>query len=87
MLTINRPNHGPGPSYSVDPVFDLSTMQPYNLETLYAAFSKVTKDIVLYLPRTSDLNQIVKLNRSGRKMPIRHYCMWGYSKVYTLLVE
>ncbi|EON67060.1 hypothetical protein W97_06177 [Coniosporium apollinis CBS 100218] len=63
-----------GPSYNADKVFDLSTMQPYTLHDLYSFFSKYTKDVVLYLPRTSDLNQVARYAPEGRKLEVVHYC-------------
>jgi len=70
-----------GPGYISDAVFTLSTMQPYNLQTLHSAFTKVSKDVVLFLPRTSDLNELAELQDEGRKLIVTHYCMKGASKV------
>jgi len=65
----------------------LTTMQPYGLQTLFDSFSKVTKEIVLYLPRTSDLNQLAQLaDDEGKELPddqklqVVQYCMKGASK-------
>jgi len=76
-----------GPGYSGDAIFDLTTMQPYDLQKLYDAFSKVTKEVVLYLPRTSDLNQLAQLVSDEseelpdeKKLQVTHYCMRGASK-------
>ncbi|KAF2813659.1 putative RNA methylase family protein [Mytilinidion resinicola] len=69
-----------GPGYREDNVFNLKTMEPYNLDTIYTAFAKVTKDIVLYLPRTSNLNQLVKYTTEGKKLEVAHYCLKGASK-------
>jgi trimethylguanosine synthase len=55
-------------------------MQPYNLDTLFTTFSKVTKDIIMFLPRTSDMNQIVKYNDREDKMQVMHYCFDGASR-------
>jgi trimethylguanosine synthase len=76
-----------GTEYNATDVFDLSTMQPYNLDKLYKSFSKVSKDMVLYLPRTSDLNQIAKYAPEGNKLEVAHYCMKGASKVSQLLYD
>lgn len=70
-----------GPGYTSDPVLDLSTMQPYSLDQLYTSFSKITKDMVLFLPRTSDLSQLARYAPEDRTLPIVHYCMAGASKV------
>jgi trimethylguanosine synthase len=56
-------------------------MEPYNLHYLYDAYSKVTNDFVLYLPRTSDVRQLVKYHKNDQeKLKIIHYCMHGSSK-------
>lgn len=70
-----------GPGYSEDAVFNLATMQPYNLHELYAAFTKVSMEVVLFLPRTSDLNELAELQKEDRKLIVMHYCMKGASKV------
>lgn len=69
-----------GPSYRDFEVFDLNVMQPYSLEKLYTAFSGLTKDVVLYLPRTSDLQQLAKHAKKDDKLEVTHYCMKGASK-------
>lgn len=68
-------------------------MQPYNLDTLYKSFSRITKNLVLYLPRTSDLNQIARYaqddssggagekKKKEKKLEVAHYAMMGASKV------
>ncbi|UNI14572.1 putative diacylglycerol O-acyltransferase tgs1 [Purpureocillium takamizusanense] len=67
-----------GPGYRSDDVFDLRTMQPYNLKQLHDAYSLM--DHVLFLPRTSDIRQIARLAPEGRKIPVVQYCMQGASK-------
>lgn len=69
-----------GPSYTDWDVFDLSYMEPYNLKHLHEAYAKATDHFVLYLPRTSDVRQLVKLNKSEEKLKVIHYCMHGASK-------
>ncbi|KAF2685738.1 S-adenosyl-L-methionine-dependent methyltransferase [Lentithecium fluviatile CBS 122367] len=69
-----------GTEYSSEDVFDLSKMEPYNLEKLYRGFSKYTKHVVLYLPRTSDLNQLARYATDGKKVEVAHYCAKGASK-------
>lgn len=69
-----------GPSYTEHDVFDLSYMEPYNFAHLYDCFSKLTEHVVLYLPRTSDLRQLVKHAKEDEKLPVKHYCMRGASK-------
>ena len=69
-------------------------MQPYNLATLHTHFSKYTAEIVLYLPRTSDLNQLARYARSDgdgdrngkgkKKLEVAHYALMGASKVCDL---
>ena len=56
-------------------------MQPYNLDTLYRNFSKHSDALVLYLPRTSDLNQIARYVPKDKKVEVAHYCIRGASKV------
>ncbi|OTA91639.1 hypothetical protein M434DRAFT_75895 [Hypoxylon sp. CO27-5] len=67
-----------GPGYSTDEIFDLNTMEPYNLATLHEAYK--TMDHALYLPRTSDLRQIAKLAPDGTKIEVVQYCVEGASK-------
>ena len=56
-------------------------MQPYTLEQLFTGFEKITRDIVFYLPRTSNLNQIAMYVPEGEKVQVTHYCIRGASKV------
>ncbi|KXX74265.1 Trimethylguanosine synthase [Madurella mycetomatis] len=67
-----------GVSYRGHDVFDLSTMEPYNLETLHKACRPM--EHALYLPRTSDLRQIARLAPAGEKIEVVQYCMEGASK-------
>lgn len=70
-----------GPGYRSDTVYDLSKMQPYSLSDILDQFQKLTSEIALYLPRTSDLRQLAKYNDSStRKIVVMHYCMQGASK-------
>ncbi|KAI9834938.1 MAG: hypothetical protein M1819_002661 [Sarea resinae] len=69
-----------GPGYSSDEVFCLSTMQPYSLQHIHGSLSKISKDLVLYLPRTSDLRQLAMMVPDGKTAPVVHYCMDGASK-------
>ena len=70
-----------GPGYRSDAVFDLSLMQPYTLSDLVKPFRAYTEDIVLYLPRSSDLRQLAAQIQGGRNLDVIHYCMEGASKV------
>ena len=70
-----------GPGYRSDAIFDLAKMQPYNLTDLLSAFQQLTEDVVLYLPRTSDIRQLANFLRKGIKMTVMHYCLEGASKV------
>lgn len=67
-----------GPGYSTDEIFDLSTMEPYNLEVMHEAYRKM--DHALFLPRTSDLRQIARLIPDGTKLEVVQYCVEGASK-------
>lgn len=55
-------------------------MQPYNLSYLHDNFAKVTPNMVLYLPRTSDLIQVAHKVERGKKVQVVHYCQNGASK-------
>jgi trimethylguanosine synthase len=70
-----------GVNYSDSPVFDLESMQPYNLSFLYSEFTKMTPHLALFLPRTSDLRQIAEYASDEKKLPCFHYCVRGASKV------
>lgn len=70
-----------GPGYRLDAVFDVTKMQPYNLTDLLYPFQQLTEDIVLYLPRTTDIRQVANKSREGSRMTVMHYCMDGASKV------
>ena len=61
-------------------MFDLDVMQPYPIEKLYSAFYGLTKSVVLYLPRTSDLQQLAKHANKDEKLEVTHYCVHGASK-------
>lgn len=69
-----------GPTYTDFEVYDLAVMQPYSLDKLYTSFSALTAEVVLYLPRTSDLRQLAKYAKKDEKLKVTHYCMHGASK-------
>lgn len=73
-----------GVNYRLHDVFDLSTMQPYNLERLHEACWPL--EHALYLPRTSDLRQIAKLAPAGGNVEVVQYCMEGASKAMVAYV-
>lgn len=75
---------GVGPGYGFDPVFDLSKMRPYSLLDLILPFRRLTRDVVLYLPRTSDMLQIANAQETDDQIPVVHYCMEGASKVSSI---
>ena len=81
LMRVITPLTKAGPSYRSDAVFDLSHMQPYTLLDLLVPFQTYTKDIILYLPRTSDLTQLAETTQEGIKLTVVHYCMEGASKV------
>lgn len=74
-----------GVSYGDQEIFDLTKMEPYNLETLHQSFSKVSTTMAFYLPRTSDLNQLADYapdqKKTSRKMEVTHYAIKRASKV------
>ncbi|KAI9792738.1 MAG: hypothetical protein M1833_001019 [Piccolia ochrophora] len=69
-----------GPGYRSDAVFDLSKMEPYPLNMLHESFFHVSNELVLYLPRTSDLRQLAALAPADSRIRVVHYCMWRASK-------
>lgn len=73
-----------GVSYRDHDVFDLSLMEPYNLDKLSRACEPW--EYALYLPRTSDLRQIAKLAPGGKKIEVVQYCMEGASKAMVVYV-
>lgn len=70
-----------GVEYGADDVFDLSKMEPFNLDKLYQSFTKYSNEVVLYLPRNSDLNQVARYAKEGKKLEVAHYAIMGASKV------
>ena len=71
-----------GPNYNETDIFDLAQMKPYNLNKIYRSFSRFSKDMALFLPRNSDLNQISQLaDNDEEHFDAIHYTMWGSSKV------
>ncbi|KIV93195.1 hypothetical protein PV10_04432 [Exophiala mesophila] len=69
-----------GPGYRSSEVFDLESMEPYSFSFLYQSFKKITSEVVLYLPRTSDLRQISKFAKEDTKTQVVHYCTYGTSR-------
>lgn len=70
-----------GTDYTTNNIFDLTKMEPYNLEKLYKSFTTYSNEVVLYLPRNSDLNQIARYGQDERKVEVAHYAIMGASKV------
>lgn len=77
LLFLNRE----GPSYRFQEVFDLSKTEPYSISDILNPLLNLTDDLVLYLPRTSDVRQIVSHLGDKSKIIVMHYCMEGASKV------
>ncbi|GAM90287.1 hypothetical protein ANO11243_083300 [Dothideomycetidae sp. 11243] len=74
-----------GPGYRDEEVFDLLRMEPYGIEALAGELESLGRGYVLYLPRSSDLNQIAAWKdrlggQEGKKLRVTHYCMRGASK-------
>ncbi|KAF2859546.1 trimethylguanosine synthase [Piedraia hortae CBS 480.64] len=67
-----------GPQYVKQKIFDLEKMEPYSLRELVEGLGG--GDLVLYLPRTTDLRQIAELVPKEKKVKVVHYCMSGRSK-------
>jgi trimethylguanosine synthase len=70
-----------GPEYRSDEVFDLEKMQPYSASTIIAEARRVSDNIGLYVPRTSDLNQLAALTQEGKTVQAVHCCVARKSKV------
>ena len=70
-----------GPTYKGEQIFDVETMEPYSLERLVNGFRKVSSEIAMYLPRSSNLNQIAKYVTGNDNISAVHYCVDGASKV------
>ncbi|KAJ6257087.1 Trimethylguanosine synthase [Drechslerella dactyloides] len=68
-----------GPSYKHDEVFDLQSMT-YGGAEIYAAARKISSEIVMYLPRNGDLNQIARYEPDNDDIKIVHYCLQERSK-------
>ncbi|KAF8250730.1 S-adenosyl-L-methionine-dependent methyltransferase [Wilcoxina mikolae CBS 423.85] len=69
-----------GPTYKDNQVFDLEQMQPYTVSYLVERSREVCENIALYLPRTSDLNQLAALIGDEEEMEVVHYCLGRKSK-------
>lgn len=59
-------------------------MEPYNLERLYKACYPL--EHTLFLPRSSDLNQVAELAPEDTKLDVVQYCMEGASKAMVVYV-
>lgn len=59
-------------------------MEPYSISDILNPLLNLTDDLVLYLPRTSDVRQIVSHLGDKSKIIVMHYCMEGASKVSEL---
>ena len=79
MLSVLLTNAGP--VYRSDVIFDLAKMQPYTLLDLLEPFQSRAHDVVLYLPRNSDMRQLANQSEASSKITVIHYCMEGASKV------
>lgn len=75
-----------GPGYRSDQVFDLSSMQPYSIDDLLNPLLDLVSDVILYLPRTSDLRQLAARVEEDKKVTVIHYCMEGASKVHLIFL-
>ncbi|KAF1988324.1 RNA methylase [Aulographum hederae CBS 113979] len=86
-----------GPEYNAADIFNLDAMLPYSLKQIHKSFSAITPDMALYLPRSSNLNQIARhakpakqVNGDATKDPddhktqVVHYCLGGASKALTV---
>lgn len=55
-------------------------MQPYSLKYMFEKFHSFAKNMVFYLPRTSDLQQIADCVGDNEKAQVVHYCTNGGSR-------
>ncbi|MCJ1486001.1 hypothetical protein MMC06_006177 [Schaereria dolodes] len=69
-----------GPGYRSDAIFNLLSMEPYTLTNILRPFQQLTKEVALYLPRTSDLRQLAIVTGDNQETKVIHYCMEGASK-------
>lgn len=69
-----------GPKYRGDHVFDLEKMEPYAAGYIVRRAREVSMNLALYVPRTSDMNQLAAL-AEGEEMEVVHYCLARKSKV------
>jgi trimethylguanosine synthase len=70
-----------GPDYAKFQVFNLKAMQPYDTQHLVRELSAFSTELVLFLPRNSNLNQLAEYAKDGSKVQVVHYCVHGSSKV------
>ena len=55
-------------------------MQPYSLKYMFKKFEAFARNMVFYLPRTSDLRQIAECVGEKEKAQVVHYCTNGGSR-------
>ena len=55
-------------------------MQPYNLDILLSNLQPASEDVILYLPRTSDIRQLALYAKQSVKLKVVHFCVEGASK-------
>ncbi|KAI5776658.1 RNA cap guanine-N2 methyltransferase-domain-containing protein [Geopyxis carbonaria] len=73
-----------GPSYREDEVFNLETMQPYPASKIIRAARTLSENLALYIPRTSDLNQLGQHVVTDEPMiEVVHYALNNRSKAIT----
>ena len=74
-----------GPTYRDDGVFNLDTMKPYSAREIVRRARELARDVAVYLPRTSDLNQVLELReREEEEVEVVHYCLGRRSKALTV---
>jgi hypothetical protein len=61
-------------------------MQPYSVSDLYNGFQPYFSETALFLPRTSNLNQLTPFVSDNKMAQVIHYCQKGFSKVTFLLL-
>lgn len=52
-----------GPKYLMQDVYDLNLLAPLGFKELLQSFFKITANVVIFLPRNSDINQLSNITR------------------------
>jgi trimethylguanosine synthase len=72
-----------GPAYSSTSVFDLQSMSPLNGELVYRVARDVCKNIAFYLPRNTNLDQVVNLTGLEEDVEVEQHFLNSRLKTVT----